>query len=129
MTNIRSEIASQVPQEGLSPVRLHGGPWDGKDVYVRATHLPFIQVNGPRHGQHAVWITHLYELRGTRWEYVSTDVVPLSAWIIGTGSSGKPDESQPKRLPRLNFWLPVYSFFSSFPFFRKVSIRWRSPSV
>ncbi len=66
----------------MSAVRLHGGPWDGKEVWVRNPRTEFVRVNGPRHGQHSVWITHLYQRRGGRDEFVSTEVVPLSAWHI-----------------------------------------------
>jgi len=76
------EIASHVPLEGTSPVRLHGGPWDGKDVHVHNPHAPLVQVNGPRHGRHYVWITHLYEWRGGRYEFVRTEETSVSAWTI-----------------------------------------------
>src|SRR6266566_9810163 len=83
MGTVLAEIASHVPQKGLISVRLHGGPWDGKEVWVRRLNAPLIRVNGPRFGQHSVWITHLYERRGDRCEFVVTEVVPLSAWRIG----------------------------------------------
>ena len=83
MAAVHAEIASHVPQEGMVAVRLHGGPWDGKEVHVRDPHAPLVRVNGPRHGRHSVWITHLYERREQRYEFVSTEVVPLSAWTIG----------------------------------------------
>jgi hypothetical protein len=66
-------------------VRLYGGPWDGKEVGVRNPDAPFVRVNGPRHGQHSVWITHLYQWREGRYEFVRTEVVPLSAWRIDLG--------------------------------------------
>ncbi len=79
-----AEIASHIVQEGMYAVRLHGGPWDGKEVGVREPQAPQVVVNGPRHGIHRVWITHLYEWRGGRYQFVSTQVVPLSAsWIGG----------------------------------------------
>jgi hypothetical protein len=86
MADIYAQIASHVPQEGLLPVRLHAGPWDGKDVYVANPQATFLRVNGPRHGQHSVWITHLYERRDLQWEYVSTEETPLSAWRIVLGT-------------------------------------------
>ena len=73
-----AEIASHVLQEGMSAIRLHGGPWDGKEVGVRDPEARLVKVNGPRHGDHTVWITHLYERRGDRYEYVATEVAPLS---------------------------------------------------
>jgi hypothetical protein len=82
MTEVHAEIACHTPQEGMYAIRLHGGPWDGKQVGVRNPDAPFIRVNGPRHGQHSVWITHLYERRGERYEFICTEVVPLSAWRI-----------------------------------------------
>jgi hypothetical protein len=88
MAAAQAEIASHVPQAGLAPVRLHGGPWDGKDVHVRDREAPFVRVNGPRHGRHSVWVTHLYQRRQGRYEFVSTEVVPLSAWSIVCGPGG-----------------------------------------
>lgn len=73
MAEVRPEIASHSPGEGMFAVRLHGGPWDGKEVGVRNPHAPLILVNGLRHGDHRVWITHLYERRGSRYEFVTTD--------------------------------------------------------
>lgn len=81
MAATRAEVASHVPQEGMVPVRLHGGPWDGKEVSVRDPQAPLIQVYGPRKGRHTLWITHLYQRRGDRYEFLSTEVIPLSASI------------------------------------------------
>jgi hypothetical protein len=64
----------------LTAVRLFGGPWDGREVWVEDPQARLVQVNGPRHGDHRVWITHLYERRGRRCEFVTTEVVPISAW-------------------------------------------------
>jgi hypothetical protein len=77
MTQQRVEIAAHVPRTGLTAVRLFGGPWDGQDVWVSDTQARWVQVNGPRHGDHTVWITHLYEWRGERYEFVATEVTPL----------------------------------------------------
>lgn len=77
-----AETASHVPQEGMSAIRLHGGPWGGKDVYVSDPSARLVEVNGPRRGDHSVWVTHLYERRAGRYEFVSTEVTPLSAWRI-----------------------------------------------
>jgi|SRR5579884_4115763 len=93
MAATRAEIASQVPQQGLFPVRLLGGPWDGQDIYVRDVQAPLLQVNGPRRGLHSVWIAHLYERRGQRYEYVRTEVTPLSAWLISAGRNTSRDET------------------------------------
>ena len=41
-----------------------------------------VQVNGPRNGRHYVWITHLYERRGDRYEFVKTEETSVSAWVI-----------------------------------------------
>jgi hypothetical protein len=83
MSEIHPEIVSHTLDVGMFPVRLHGGPWDGKVVGVRVSRPPFVQVNGPRHGNHTVWITHLYALRGERYEFVSTEVTPLEGWAMG----------------------------------------------
>jgi hypothetical protein len=74
-----AEIASHEVREGMYAVRLHGGPWDGKEVGVRDPNALSVQVNGPRHGDHTVWITHLYERHGDCYEFVRSEVVPLSA--------------------------------------------------
>jgi hypothetical protein len=74
------EIASHVVQEGMVAVRLHGGPWDGKEVGVRDRRARRIAVHGPRNGNHRVWITHVYEWRRRRYEFVSTEVIPISAF-------------------------------------------------
>ncbi len=73
------EIASHALQPGMNAIRLHGGPWDGVEVWVRNSQADLVQVNGPRHGNHTVWVTHLYERRGQRYEFVSTEVTPLSS--------------------------------------------------
>ncbi len=80
MGPVYAEIASHWVQEGMYAVRLHGGPWDGKEVGVRDRDAVSLRVHGPRHGNHRVWITHLYRKRGEGYEFVSTEVVPLSAW-------------------------------------------------
>jgi hypothetical protein len=85
MSKVHAEIACHTPQEGMYAVRLHGGPWDGKVVGVRCVDPLLVRVNGPRHGRHSVWITHLYQRRGDRYEFVSTEVVPLSAWRVDLG--------------------------------------------
>jgi hypothetical protein len=87
MSEGHAEVASHTLQAGMSAILLHGGPWDGKEVGVRNPGALFVRVNGPRHGQHSVWITHLYQRRGDRYEFVSTEVIPLSAWRIGLGGT------------------------------------------
>jgi uncharacterized protein (TIGR02996 family) len=77
------EIASHTQQEGMFAIRLHGGPWNSKQVWVRNPQARRVQVSGPRHGDHSVWITYLYEWHGDRYEFVYTEVTPLSAWKIG----------------------------------------------
>jgi hypothetical protein len=74
-----TEIASHTVLAGMFAVRLHGGPWDDKEVGVRDPKARRIVVNGPRHGNHTVWVTHLYELRGGRYEFVTTEITPLTA--------------------------------------------------
>lgn len=82
MAEVHAEIASHTPQEGMFSVRLYGGPWDGKAVGVRVADPPFVRVNGPRHGQHSIWVTHLYQRRGDCYDFVSTEVDQISAWRI-----------------------------------------------
>ena len=93
MSQVYAEIACHTPQKGMYAVRLHGGPWDGKVVGVRVANPPLVQVNGPRHGQHSVWITHLYKRCGDRYEFVATEVFGVSAWRITLDS----DAVQPGR--------------------------------
>jgi hypothetical protein len=76
----RREVAAHAPRPWLTAVRLSGGPWDGREVWVEDLQALLVLVNGPRHGDHRVWITHLYERRGQCYEFVTTEVVPLSAW-------------------------------------------------
>ena len=83
MAEFHPEIASHSIGEGLCAVRLHGGPWDGKVVGVRNPLAPLVQVNGPRHGNHRVWITHLYEKHEDHYEFAATEVLPISAWTVG----------------------------------------------
>jgi hypothetical protein len=64
-------------------VGLHGGLWDDKEVGVRDPIAPFVQVNGPRAGNHRVWITHLYERRGGLYEFVATKTVRITACTTG----------------------------------------------
>ncbi len=58
-------------------VHLHSGPWDGKEVGVRDPRALVVQVNGPRHGNHWVWITHLYVRRGDPYEFRKTEVTEI----------------------------------------------------
>src|SRR5262245_25923073 len=82
MAEIQAEIASHSVGEGMCGVRPHGCPWDGKEVGVRDPQAPLVRVHGPRHGLHRVWITHVYERHGDRYEFVTAEVVPLSAWML-----------------------------------------------
>jgi len=66
-------------EPGAFPVHLHGGPWDGKDVWVDRPDAPFVRIHGPRHGDHRVWITHLYQRRDDRYEFVGTETVSVAA--------------------------------------------------
>jgi hypothetical protein len=95
MIEVHAEIACHTRREGIPAVLLDGGPWDGKEVGVRDPNALLVEVNGPRHGEHTVWITHLYERRKDRYEFVRTEVVALSAsgWRMELGEgkdSGNP---------------------------------------
>jgi hypothetical protein len=78
MVNIHPEAACHSP-DGLHPILLHGGPWDGQVVGVRVRNPHLVRIHGPRHGQLTIWISHLYELREGRYEFVVTEEEPLSA--------------------------------------------------
>jgi hypothetical protein len=93
MSAIHPEIACHTVRQGMFAVRLHSGPWDGKVVGVRVAAPPVVQVNGPRHGDHTVWITHLYARRGDRYEFVSTEMTPLEAWAEAVRSGRNRTES------------------------------------
>jgi hypothetical protein len=73
------ELAAHSWRPGLSPVVLHGGVWDDRLVGVQNPCASVIGINGPRHGNHGVWIMHRYERRGERYEYVRTEVANIEA--------------------------------------------------
>jgi hypothetical protein len=75
----RREIAAHIHRPGLTAVRLSGGPWDGRDVWVSDPQAALVIVHGPRHGDHRVWISHLYERHDQRYEFVTTEIVPITA--------------------------------------------------
>jgi hypothetical protein len=87
MGEVHSEIACHIPRAGMCAIWLQGGPWNGKEVGVRDPGAAFVRVNGPRHGQHSIWITHLYQRRGDRYEFVRTEVTPVSAQRIEWGET------------------------------------------
>jgi hypothetical protein len=89
-----AEIASHTVRDGMFAIRLYGGPWDGRVVGVREPRAPQVIVNGPRHGNHTVWITHLYERRGESYQFVTTEVTPLTAY-----RAVLPSRLEPYRLP------------------------------
>ena len=68
----RREIAAHTPGQKSTGVRLIGGPWDGKVVWVSDPQAALVQVNGPRLGDHRVWVTHLYERCGDCYEFMKT---------------------------------------------------------
>ena len=50
MSEERREKAAHTPRPGLTGVRMFGGPWDGREVWVSDPRAELVQVNGPRHG-------------------------------------------------------------------------------
>jgi hypothetical protein len=58
---------------GATPLHLHGGPLDGWDVGVEGPAPPAVRVNGPRHGNHTIWVTHTYVLRDGAYQYATTE--------------------------------------------------------
>jgi hypothetical protein len=80
MTMELREVAAHTPRPGLLAVRLFGGPWDGREVWVSNPQAQRVLVNGPRHGDHRVWITHVYERRGDHYEFVTTEIVPITEY-------------------------------------------------
>lgn len=64
----------QVPAaEQLVPVRLRGGPLDGRAVCVAPERPAAISFPGERKGNHNIWITHHYTLHEGCYEYDHTD--------------------------------------------------------
>jgi hypothetical protein len=61
MNSEKREKAAHTPRLGLMGVRLRSGPWDGKEVWVPDPQAELVQISGPRHGNHCIWITHLYK--------------------------------------------------------------------
>ena len=82
MADVHLEIASHTVREGMCAVRLFGAPSDGEEVGIRDPSATLVKVNGPRHGDHRFWVTHLYARRGSQHEFVTTEVVPISAWLL-----------------------------------------------
>jgi hypothetical protein len=92
MAEDHAEIACHILREGMYAVRLNGGPWDGKEVGVRDPKAERVRVNGPRHGCHSIWITHLYERHGECFEFLKTEIDAVSAWRVHLDAeSGKSD--------------------------------------
>jgi hypothetical protein len=73
------EIAAHHPRPGFTAVALFGGPWDGQIAGVQNPDAPVVGINGPRYGNHGVWITHRYKRSGERYEYVGTDVMGMAS--------------------------------------------------
>ena len=67
------EFAQYPPKPGVPCVRLHGGPLDGMTVSVPPSLPERVRVNGPRHGDHTVWVTHTYVRRDGRYEYLDSE--------------------------------------------------------
>jgi hypothetical protein len=66
--------------EGLYAIRLNGGPWDGQYVGIMDPHDRQIVVNGPRNGDHRIWIRNVYSRREDRWEFVETETTYITAY-------------------------------------------------
>lgn len=71
------EVASHTPRPGRTGVRLYGGPWDGAEVGVRNPMAELIQVNGPRDGNHRVWVSHYYAFTVDRFVFLRTEVTRI----------------------------------------------------
>lgn len=67
-------FAHYPPRAGATRVRLCDGPLDGFEVGVEGPSPPALRVNGPRNGDHRIWVTHHYGRSGDRYVYRSTDV-------------------------------------------------------
>ena len=66
------DFAHYPPRPTATRLQLHDGPLDGWEVGVDGPPPPTVRINGPRHGNHNIWVTHTYVVRAGRYEYVST---------------------------------------------------------
>jgi biotin carboxyl carrier protein len=66
------------PRPDAVRVVLSGGRLSGFEVGVMPPLPPVIRVNAPRHGNHRVWITCTYALRGGQYEHVKTENVSVA---------------------------------------------------
>jgi hypothetical protein len=80
----RPPFAHYPPRPGALRLQLFGGPLDGWEVGVEeAAPPPAVRVNGPRHGDHTVWVTHTYAEQNGRYEYVTTEEDDIrSTWTV-----------------------------------------------
>jgi hypothetical protein len=59
MTQYNRNFGYHTVHEGMYAVRLHGGPWDGKYVGIVDPRDRQIVINGPRNGDHRIWIRNV----------------------------------------------------------------------
>ena len=79
MTVERREIAAHRHHPGLTAMLLTGGPWNGREVWVSDSQARLVVVHGPRHGNHRIWISHVYQRRGECYEFVNTEIQTITA--------------------------------------------------
>jgi hypothetical protein len=78
-------FAHYPPRPGATRLHLHGGPLDGWEVGVEGPAPPAVRVNGPRHGNHNIWITHTYVQRAGRYVHAATEetcIGTFGAWVV-----------------------------------------------
>jgi hypothetical protein len=85
MTNPHdSPFAHYPPRPGATLLRLHGGPLDGWEVGVEGPAPPVVRVNGPRHGDHTIWLTHTYAQQdGSDYAYRATEQAQIGTLAEG----------------------------------------------
>jgi hypothetical protein len=71
--SLRTPFAHYPPRPGATRLHLRGGPLDGWEVGIEEPAPSTIRVNGPRHGNHTIWVTHEYIRRAGRYEYLATE--------------------------------------------------------
>lgn len=77
------EYAHYPPALDAQRITLHGGPLDGWEVGVRNPYAPTLRIHGPRHGNHAIWISHTYQLQDGRYIYSASECTSIETRAAG----------------------------------------------
>lgn len=77
---VPAPFAHYPPRPGAHRIRLCGGPLDGFEVGLVGALPRALRVNGPRHGNHTIWITHRYTRCGDAYVHEHTEVVDVRSY-------------------------------------------------